>query len=276
MITTRSNPWYSRGHLIYLFALPLVPALFGVLGRGDNSRALLIAGALALFVLASRVTRRGLRHQQRHSASRFATHYTHALTWAGCALVGAAVFVTQYWLAHNAFAMAASVALLGFTGAYLCYGAPTLRRVHRGANGYSPEEIAQSLRAGEIEIDAIEAAARRITHHATRLRMLRVVVKSHRVLNEIHEDPADLRRARKFFSVFLPGMRGVSESYLKAGNTAGSDDVDARFEKVLRKMERLVDHQLAHLQKADLLEHDVKREVLETQIEETWDKRQAS
>lgn len=272
-----SNPRRSRGRLVWLFALPLLPGAFAMLEDGAPARAALYFAALVAFVVAARCIRRGVAQQRRRSASRFATVHTHKLTWYGAALLAAAVMLTQTLLVGQSLAIAVPIALLGFAGAYLCYGAATVRRVVRGANGYSAEEIAELLGSGERDVEAIERVARRIKDRDTRLRLLRVVVKAHRILNEVHEDPADLRRARRFFSVFLPGMREVSESYLKAGNRGKrSGDIDARFTEILRRMEHLVDSQYTTLHNADALDHDVKLEVLETQIDAAWGARKAS
>lgn len=276
MAAGRSNPRYSRGRLIWLFALPLIPGAFATLENGAPGRAGLYAAALLGFVMASLCIRRGLAVQRRRAASRFTTVRTHRLTWYGAVLLAATVFLTQTVLGGQSLAVGATLGLLGFAGAYLYYGALPRRRVTQGAHGYTAEEIAELLGKGERDVNAIERVARRVDDRDLRLRLLRVVVKSHRILNEVHEDPADLRRARRFFSVFLPGMRDVCESYLRAGNDGEkTKDVDTRFADILRRMEHLVDSQYKSLHSADALDHDVKSEVLQTQIDAAWGRRKA-
>jgi hypothetical protein len=276
MARTKASPWYRRGHLVYVLALPLLPASLALFERGETLLGGLFAATLAGFVLASLLIRRGLRVQYGQAASRFATRYTHPLTFVGAALVGGLCFVTQWGLAGNSLALAGTLGGLGFAGAFLCYGAPSVRRVQRGGGGYTADEIATQLHAAESRINAIEAVARRLDHREARLRLLRVVVKSHRILNEIQEDPADLRRARKFFSVFVPGLHSVSESYLKVVDGDRPGELDERFIRILTKMEALVDQQHLRLQQADEFDLDVQIEVLGTQIDEEWDARKVA
>ena len=259
--------WSTRGHLIYLLALPLLPTLLAVIERGDWLRTAVAGTTLGLFVLAALAVRVGTRRQRREAFSRYGRSSTHVLTWLGCVAVSAGCFASDYVLGGRGLSSAGMLAIAGFAGAYLSYGSLWARVRPTAGMGYSAEEIAGELQKAERLVQGLEAAARELPHGEMRRRLKRIAVKTYRVLFAIERDPADLRRARRFLNVFLPGAVSIAESYVKADRHGPTDEFDTRFADIHTRTEAVIDAQQSALRDRHAFDLDVQMDVLKTQLE---------
>ncbi|MFK7887210.1 MAG: 5-bromo-4-chloroindolyl phosphate hydrolase, partial [Gammaproteobacteria bacterium] len=80
-------------------------------------------------------------------------------------------------------------------------------------------------------------------------------------------DPKQLRRARKYLNVFLPGVQKVAQSYRKSLDSAPDPAFDQRFNELLDKTDlALNDHQTQRENKI-AFDLDVQMAVLRQQLD---------
>ena len=87
--------WPGRAYLLYLLAMPLVPALLIVLALGDLPKLLIYGGAFASFVAAARFMRKGLVAEAEFRKRKIAKASKTPLKTLGSIFTGIGTFITQ-------------------------------------------------------------------------------------------------------------------------------------------------------------------------------------
>jgi hypothetical protein len=267
-MATGKVAWSVRGYFIYVLALPLLPAMMYLLNGGSPSRLAAIVVSLGLLVTAVVCVRLGVRRQRRRALSRYTRSDTHNLTWIGCTAVAVACFVLQYVVINNSLAYAAVIGALGFAGAFLSYGSMWARAKPKSAHGYSSDEVVAALRSAEAQVQGIEAVYVQLPRGDIRRKLKSLAGKTHRLMHAIEEDPRELRRARKYLNVFLPGVQQVAQTYRKALDQSPDPEFDQRFRNLLDKTAAALNrHEMQRASKV-AFDLDVQMAVLRTQLDE--------
>ncbi|MEM9056757.1 MAG: 5-bromo-4-chloroindolyl phosphate hydrolysis family protein [Pseudomonadota bacterium] len=258
----------TSGLMLYLLALPLLPAIGIALVRGSFPHALSLGAAFALLLAGARCVRKGLAAEKDFERRKIAKPPALPLKSIGAVLVGVATAVTSYFAAHNSPAFAALVGVLATAGSYLAYGADPRRAklADTGEFGPSTEQVIAQLATAERKIEAIEAANRAIANSELSRRLRNITRLARRIVATIEEDPRDIRRARKFLNVYLDGARSVTEGYAKTHKKSTSEELEANFRNVLATIEDVFTEQQAKLLENNELDLDVQIEVLATQL----------
>ena len=265
---TANVAWSVRGFLIYVLALPLLPAFLLELDGGSVWRSLVLGGTMALLAGAAVLVRFGVRAQRREALSRFHRARTSAMTWLGCVFVGVACAASQWIISGRSLAFAVAVGLGGFGAAYLSYGSLWARPRPESTDGYSGDEIIDALRDAENKVRELEGVYVRLPHGEIRSKLKRLVRKSYKLLRQIEAEPTLLRRSRKFLNVFLPGVQQVASTYRASLQTAPDADFDARFIALLDKTSRALDQQADQRNNKIAFDLDVQMAVLRQQLDQ--------
>lgn len=280
--------WSPRGVILYLLPLPLLPALFISLLRGNGAQ---VVGELAALVgcwSAAVLARRGLRAEAVYHHRRIARRPPPRKT-AAALLLGASVFAAALLAVGHGLVLSALLAAGAVVGFVLAYGIDPWVAKEPAAVvlGPEPEDVLSTLEEAEQRIGRIEAAARRLpARHELAAQLDRIADSARAVVDLLEEDPRDLRRARRFLHVYLSGAHDVSERYVAAWTKSrGRDDgarrrddgarrrrrapapeLDDRFRDVLATIERVFDEQRRLLLEDEVLDLDVQIEVLSRQL----------
>ncbi len=164
--------------------------------------------------------------------------------------------------------IAVAFGLLTLIGGYLHYGFD-LSLTARREDGFARDATDQALAAlarAENSIAAIEQASRDIHHPDFNARLRRIVQLARDILTLLEEDPRDLRRARKFLSVYLEGIQGIVEGYARTHTRVAAPDLDKAFRRVLTTIEEVFQEQQRTLLHTDLTDLDVQIDVLLNQL----------
>lgn len=259
-------PW--RGALLFVLPLPLLLAAVIALARGRIQTLAVEAGALALVMLAGVLLRRAWRFEQRLRQRRFASLpalsprlLAGLLTALATGLV-AALVVGHGLAASLAFAL---VALLGF---HLAYGLV----IPRAAPLLDPEDrraqaLSKTLGEAERQLIEIETSAASLRNAELSARLGRIATEGRAILELIAERPSDLYRARRFLQVYLEGVHQVTAGYARTHGRAGSPELEQNFRAVLITVEESFREQRERLLRTDLMDLDVRIEVLKKQLE---------
>ncbi len=254
--------------LLYILPFPLVIVAIIALIEGRFFKLLFATVALGLVWLAAWFIRRAA-HFQRESERRKWKRATR-VPWRFSAAVfcaGAAFIVASLLVGHNIL-VGGLAAIAGFAGIVLTYGFDPQysNDMEVSQFGVTPEEIEEALTEAEGNLSEIEGAAKQIANGELKMRLGRIVDKTRNVLSLIEEDPKDLRRARKFLKVYLAGAKNVTRQYADTHNHQENDVLEENFRNVLSSIEDVIEEQHGKLLENDVLDLDVKIEVLEAQL----------
>jgi 5-bromo-4-chloroindolyl phosphate hydrolysis protein len=129
-------------------------------------------------------------------------------------------------------------------------------------------QVAEALAEAENRLITIERAAHAVGNPELEARLGRIAAEGRGILAQIAERPSDLRRARRFLTVFLEGAEQVSDGYVRAHRHGDAPELTQRFRNVLITIEEQFRRQRERLRKADVLDLDVQIEVLKKQLEQ--------
>jgi 5-bromo-4-chloroindolyl phosphate hydrolysis protein len=90
--------------------------------------------------------------------------------------------------------------------------------------------------------------------------------KAYEILNNIEEDPKDLRVARKFIIVYIDGVKKVTESYTGMKEDEINAETKEKFSMLLSDVEKKFDKEILRLKKNNQFDLDVHIDVLQEQI----------
>jgi 5-bromo-4-chloroindolyl phosphate hydrolysis protein len=253
---------------LFLVPLPLIIVIVSALMQGAFFRILSASCALGLawtagwFLRKARIYEIEANRRKWTRATRVPWRFSAAI-FAG----GSAFLVTTLLMEHNIF-VGALAALGGFAGVIMAYGFDPQydRKKDVSRFGVTTEEIVEALDEAEQNLAQIQTAAGEIGNTELRSRLGRIVDKTRGILRQIEEDPKDLRRARKFLKVYLSGARDVTRQYASTHSRQQNDELEGNFRNVLMSIEDVIEEQHQKLLDNDVLDLDVKIEVLETQL----------
>lgn len=260
-----------RGFMLYLLALPLLPAAFFSLKDGNLVEAIARAAGLVLTMTAATLIRKGIRldnEARKRRLRRRASTVQYRMIGACLAAIG--VFIVAWLGLADRYSLLESVlyGLAVLLGCYLYYDFdPARRDPDIAAVGITTEELIDLLDEAEGRLQSIEQSSRRIHNIEFKDRLRRIVKEARDILDTIEKDPVDARRARKFLKVYLDGAQQVTEGYARTHAKGESHELEDNFRRVLTTIETVVAEQQLKLKENNLSDLDVNIEVLQMQLE---------
>ena len=253
--------------LLYILPLPLFPAAFIALARGNFVNFATAATALVLLLGAAVATRRGLKRElevKRLGWSRIAAWPWKTLAAAGA---GLATGMCSFFILKHSGMAAVAWGLTTLAGVLLRYRPDNLAfGVHGRLLASRDKTVTLALEEARLKIASIDAANRSIHNQELNRRIRRINNKAMGILTTIADDPATLQRSRKFLKVYLDGAQQVTEGYSRLHPEQRSGRLEENFRNVLVTIEDTFAEQQRKLQEKDLMDLDVKIEVLTTQL----------
>lgn len=257
----------ARGFWLFLLPLPLLFSSILALGSGRLEAVLAHGSAFAMFILGALVTRRSMLVTRDKPFRRYGRRPWLTLKNMGGGLVATATFVAAFLAAGHGLPNAVAfggVALLAF---HLLYGLDPLRAPPLPLGGEGEDErVRKALAEAEQRILGIEQSARAIGNPELRRRLGNIAGQGREILGLIERRPRDLRRARKFLTVYLDGAQQVSAGYARTHRLADSQELEQNFRTVLVTIEDVFAEQQQRLLETDVLDLDVRLEVLSKQL----------
>lgn len=266
---TGDMPSYSwtRGWLLHLFTLALVPAVIIGFIKGHVLSIIINAAGFSLYCLAAVLLRKGLAAENPNRQNRLQAPSKLPLKLLAALLVAATTGALALFAAQQSLAVAVVYALGALLGMYLSYGFDQRNGLKLAdAQGYSGEEIRQTLAAAFATIKTIEQTNRQIINRELNQRINSICGIAEGVIAELEADPRGIRRARKFLNIYLESVQQVVEGYAKTHPQTGSLELEQNFRQALNTIEAAFKEQQQKLLEEDLFDLDVKIEVLTNQL----------
>jgi len=254
--------------LLYVLPIPLLPAMFIALGKGQFGHFVGALGAFALLVAAALMARRGLRVEAEAKRRKWIRSTRVPFKLVAACLAGAGTALGAWWVVDHSALIAICFALGAAAGVLLNYGLDPQHAAEEavGPFGVTSDEVLDALEEAEKKLERIDTANRSIRNPELSDRLRRITAKAREILQVIEEDPRDLRRARKFLKVYLDGTQRVTEGYARTHTQQQNDMLEDNFRNVLTTIEDVFGEQHQKLIENDVLDLDVQIEVLITQL----------
>lgn len=257
----------AQAFLIFLLPTPLLITAILAIFRG---KILLLGWAIALyvvFILAAGLVKRGLSLEAEFRARRLARAALVPYKLLGAILLGLATMVTAWTLAKHGFGLSIVFGIGAIAGCLLLYGFDP-----RGAKGIDDDsgvdsgKVVAALETARAKLVRIENAGKKIRNRDYQKRITSLLGHAYLVLDEIENDPRDLRRARKFLNVYLDGAVEVTERYAKTYEKTQTETLEKGFGELLTDMENVFREQHDKLLQDDELDLDVQMDVLRQRL----------
>lgn len=258
----------AKGTLLFLLPIPLfIGALLG-LGAGRLDVVLADGGIFALFMAAADLTRRGLQAEHAQQILRFTRLQRVPLKTIGGLLTGLATGLASFLSLDHGVGLSMAYSAVAMLGFHLVYGFESLSHPRAFAtHDERARKVAAALAEAEHKLIELDRAATRIANPELKLRLKRIGAQGRSILNHIADRPTDLFRARKFLSVYLDGVKQVTDGYARTHRLADSRDLEQNFRNVLVTVEQVFEEQHRKLLSTDVLDLDIQIEVLKKQLE---------
>ncbi|WP_246156165.1 5-bromo-4-chloroindolyl phosphate hydrolysis family protein [Thiohalocapsa marina] len=269
-------PWQTahqrkgyRPVLLWVLSAPLVPAAVFALGSGHLQGFLGDALGWALVAMAAVLTRLGFADAASGRERRFSRRWRLPLRNLAAVALGLGTLTVALFGVGHGLGIGIAFGALAVLGYHLAYGLePVVAGARLGGDDMLSRQVAEALAEAEKRLINLERAAGALSNPELRLRLSRIAHEGRGMLEQIAERPSDLRRARRFLTVFLEGAEQVSDGYVRSHHHAGSDELEQNFRTVLISIEDQLIRQRARLREADVLDLDVQIEVLKKQLEQ--------
>ena len=222
-----------RATVLFLTAfLFLFPAF------GDGPREMLLGlAAGGLIVLASWLTREGLKAEAAYDARKLARRPAFPRKLAGAILTGSALAVGGV-IADQGLLYPLLYALVG-AGLHLgAFGLdPRTDKGIEGIDAFQTGRVANAVAEGEAHLAGMRDAILRARDRALERRVDQFAAAARSLFRTIEGDPGDLTAARKYLSVYLLGARDATVKF--ADHYAQTRDAGARadYEALLADLE---------------------------------------
>ncbi len=261
------RPLAVRGLFLHLLTWALVPAVIIGFIKGHVGSVLVNAVAFALDLLALMVLRKGLAVENADRLSRLQAPSPWPLKLLAALLVSVTTGLLAVFGAGQPLTVAVLYAAGALLGMYLSYGFDQSGRVKlAAAQGYSGEEIRQTLSTALTTIDTIRQSNRYINNRELNQRLAGICQIAEGVIAELEADPRGIRRARKFLHVYLDSVQQVVQGYAQTHQQLDRPELEQNFRQALDAIESAFKEQQQKLLEEDLFDLDVKIEVLTKQL----------
>jgi 5-bromo-4-chloroindolyl phosphate hydrolysis protein len=255
------------GLSLFLLPLPLLLKATLSLWSGDAATLAATGGSWLLFLAAAILCRRGAQTELMEAERPFASRRAATLKTAGGVLVAVATMLTALVVVGHPLPIALAFGLIAGIGYFLLYaGEDTSAQIRTRKLGVEGDEAGRLLREAYRKLDVIDAASRRIASGEFKQRLGNIVIGAEKILRLVADDPGDLRRARKFLTVYLDGAQRVTEEYARTHANAGSPELEHNFRTLLVDMENTCDEQYRKMLKHDVSDLEVRMEVLSARL----------
>ena len=252
--------------LLYTALVPLFVSVIYSLYAGAYRLFLLKLGGFALWSLAATLVSRGIRAQAVYEEAAVAKAPSLPMKMLGAIALGVGVFYLGWIVGGASLWSSLFVALLAGVGIVLYYGPDPMRDKLPDASDINPELLLRSLTEARDRLEEIRLHSKEIHDLRLHREIEHAVEKAERILDNIAEDPKDLRVARKFLVVYIDGVGRVTERYRALEESEIDEETRERLYSLLREVQERFDKELERLKANNQFDLDVHIDVLKEQI----------
>jgi 5-bromo-4-chloroindolyl phosphate hydrolysis protein len=256
---------FKRGNFLYLFLAPLFLAIILSLLQQDISTFLLSSTAFGLFFLTAKLNTIGLNNEYKY--------HTRTLTKAPipyksitAILLGLSTLFTAWIVGEKPFFTGLFLGFISTLGYFLYYGLDPRKDKLENIGDISAQFVLETLATARATLAEVEEEMQKIREKNLHQKLRIATDKAYEILNNIEDDPKDLRVARKFIIIYIDGIKKVTTAYTEIDEEEITAQTKARLSTLLSDVEKRFDEEILRLKQNNQFDLDVQIDVLHQQI----------
>lgn len=222
-----------RTRMVFLLSLLFAAKAF----VQDPADMLRLLAAFALLLLATWLTREGIRAKEAYDERRTARRPAFPRKIFGSLLTGLGLGVA----AASAGAGAILPVLIGLAGAalhFMTFGPDPMKdKGMEGVDTYQQDRAARIVAEGEAYLKEMRAAAQPLADRQLADRIDRFAATARTLFRTVEEDPRDLTAARRYLGVYLMGARDATVKFADLWRREKDASARADYEALLTDLE---------------------------------------
>lgn len=255
----------EKGHFLYIFLAPLFLSIILALIQQKFSFFLFNIVSFSLFFATAKLNTMALNKEYEYHTSTLikAPKPLKALT---AGLLGISTFFTAWISGGQEFLMSIPLALVAVVGYFLYYGFDPKEDKLENIGDISAQFVIETLATARGKLAEIEEDMKKIKEKSLHAQLRIATNKGYEILNNIEDDPKDLRVARKFIIVYIDGIKKVTASYTGMDENDITTETKEKLGYLLVDVEKRFDKEIVRLKKNNQFDLDVHIDVLQEQI----------
>ena len=255
----------EKGHFLYIFLAPLFLSIILALIQQKFSFFLFNIVSFSLFFATAKLNTMALNKEYEYHTSTLikAPKPLKALT---AGLLGISTFFTAWISGGQEFLMSIPLALVAVVGYFLYYGFDPKEDKLENIGDISAQFVIETLATARGKLAEIEEDMKKIKEKSLHAQLRIATNKGYEILNNIEDDPKDLRVARKFIIVYIDGIKKVTASYTSMDENDITIETKEKLGYLLVDVEKRFDKEIVRLKKNNQFDLDVHIDVLQEQI----------
>ncbi len=256
----------KKWNLIYIFLVPLFISIVISLVMTEIKYFIMNIVAFALFFATAKANSIGLEQEYKYYTSTLTkAPKTPYKTIAGI-LLGISTFFTASIAGYQNILIGLFLGVVATIGYFLYYGFDPRADKLNNIGDISAEFVLETLATARGKLAQIENDMRSIKDTKLNSKLRIAIDRAYEILQNIEEDPKDLRVARKFIIVYIDGIKNVTSSYREMNEDEITLETKERLYSLLSDVEKKFDKELIRLKRNNQFDLDVHIDVLKEQI----------
>jgi 5-bromo-4-chloroindolyl phosphate hydrolysis protein len=256
----------QKGHFLYIFLAPLFLSVFLALGKQNFVAFSYNLIAFGLFFATAKLNSFGLQKEYEYNTSTLIKAPKTPIKSLSAGLLGISTFYTAWIAGEEVFTTSIALGIVSVIGYFLYYGFDPKDDKLENIGDISAEFVIETLATARGKLAEVEEGMKKI-HEKELFNKLRIATdKGYEILNNIEEDPKDLRVARKFIIVYIDGVKKVTSAYTAMDEKDIDKITKEKLSHLLTDVEKRFDKEIIRLKENDKFDLEVQIDVLQKQI----------
>jgi 5-bromo-4-chloroindolyl phosphate hydrolysis protein len=256
----------NKGHFLYIFLAPLFLSVILALGKQDFTAFLYNLVAFVLFFATAKLNTLGLNKEYEYHTTTLTKAPKTPLKTLTAGLLGISTLYTAWIAGDEPFVTGLMLAIVSVVGYFLYYGFDPKDDKLENIGDISAEFVIETLATARGKLAEVEEGMKKIKEPELHSKLRIATDKGYEILNNIEEDPKDLRVARKFIIVYIDGIKKVTASYTAMDEKDITAPTKEKLSTLLSDVEKRFDKEILRLKENNKFDLDVQIDVLQQQI----------
>lgn len=256
----------NKGLFLYIFLAPLFLSVILALGKQEFMAFLYNLIAFVLFFATAKLNTLGLNKEYEYHTTTLTKAPKTPLKTLTAGLLGVSTLYTAWIAGDEPFITGLVLAVVAIVGYFLYYGFDPKDDKLENIGDISAEFVIETLATARGKLAEVEEGMKKIKEPELHNKLRIATDKGYEILNNIEEDPKDLRVARKFIIVYIDGIKKVTASYTAIDEKDINDATKEKLSNLLSDVEKRFDKEILRLKENNQFDLDVQIDVLQQQI----------